>query len=86
MASDSKHKEASWLFMQYVMSKEAMIKAAKTVFQQPVKVPGRTSVLERFGSMYGLLETLEKSLAVATSEPQPLVVAVRKFATLSAVL
>jgi hypothetical protein len=26
--------------------------------------------------MYGLLETLEKSLAVATSEPQPLVVAV----------
>ena len=77
MASDSKHKEASWLFMQYVMSKEAMIKAAKDGIPAARQSAWQDeSVLERFGSMYGLLETLEKSLAVATSEPQPLVVAV----------
>jgi len=77
MASDSQNKEAAWLFMQYVLSKEAMIKATqkgipaarKSSWQDP-------SVLDRFGKMPGLLDTLNKSLQVATSEPQPLVIAV----------
>lgn len=77
MSSDSRNKEAAWLFMQYVLSKDAMIKAAKDgVPVARASAWKDESVLRMYGKMPGLLETLEVSLRIANAEPQPLVVAV----------
>lgn len=77
MASDSKNKQAAWLFMQYVMSKEAMSQSTQSGVPTARKSCWKDqSILNMFGKMPGLLETLDRSLRVATSEPQPLVIAV----------
>ncbi len=77
MASDSKHKPAAWLFMQYVMSKEAMLQSTQSGVPTARKSCWKDqSIVDKFGKLPGLLETLDQSLKVATSEPQPMVIAV----------
>jgi multiple sugar transport system substrate-binding protein len=77
MASDSKKKPAAWLFMQYILSKEAMLESTRCGVPTARKSCWKDkSITDQFGKMPGLLDTIEKSLKIANSEPQPMVVAV----------